>query len=328
MVIIDMGRPDRLYELMVYGRVQSPILWDIMSLTSYLIGSTIYLYLPLIPDIAILRDNASRFKPWRRKLYTAMAMGWKGTPAQHRRLDKAITIMAVAILPVAVSIHTVTAWIFGLTLRPGWHSTIIGPDFVVGAVYSGIATVITAMFLFRHFLHLEEYLTKDHFRKLGALLLTFGFIYFYFTINEYIGSGYVNETSEQHLLAHIFAGPYTVPFWSMAVVGLLIPVLILLTPRIRGNIGWITTAAMFVNVGMWLMRYIIVVPTLSAPFLPIPQWAHTIYTPTWVEWTITAGAFTVFFILYLAFSKLFPIISIWETLEEMKGPSHETSHGQ
>ena len=124
MVIIDMGRPDRLHYVFLYGRFQSPILWDIASLTTYMVGSTLFLYLPMVPDMAILRDCKLPFSAWRRWLYRVLALGWKNTPDQHRRLERAMMVMSIVIIPVAVSIHTVTAWIFGMTLRPGWHSTI------------------------------------------------------------------------------------------------------------------------------------------------------------------------------------------------------------
>ncbi len=314
MIMIDMGRPDRFLNLLIHGRLQSPILWDVFSLNTYLAGSLLYLYLPMIPDMALLRDCSAPFAPWRRRLYRVLALGWHGDARQHRRLEKAMAIMAIIILPVAVSLHTITAWIFGLTLRPGWHSTIIGPDYVIGALYSGIAAVITVMAIFRRSFHLEKYLTADHFRKLGLLLLTLCAVYFYFTLNEYVGPSFVTETAEIPLLAHIFHGPYTVVFWSMATVGFLLPGLLLALPWTR-NIPGIVTASVLVNIGMWLMRFIIVVPTLSAPYLPFPPGTHYHYVPTLVEWSITAGAFAAFGVLYLVFAKLFPIVSIWETME-------------
>jgi Ni/Fe-hydrogenase subunit HybB-like protein len=223
--------------------------------------------------------------------------------------------MAVIIIPVAISIHTVTAWIFGMTLRPGWHSTIIGPDFVVGALYSGIAAVITVMALFRKFFHLEQYMTPDHFKKLALLLLVVGLVYFYFTVNGYLGAEYMTQISETQLLHSIFRGSYAAQFWSMAAVGLIIPLLLLAAPWTR-TIRGIVTASVLVNIGMWLMRYIIVVPTLSSPFLPVPAEVRLSYLPTWVEWSISAAGFAVFGLLFILFSKIFPIISLWELSKE------------
>ena len=314
MVIVDMGRPDRFLKVFIYGRLQSPILWDVLSLTTYLAGSILYLYLPLIPDMAILRDHAARLSPWRRRLYTTLALGWQNTPQQHHRLERSIAVMAVIIIPVAISIHTVTSWIFGMTLRPGWHSTIIGPDFVVGALYSGVAAVITAIALFRHFLHLEEYLAEEHLVRLGRLLLVACLAYGYFMINEYIGPSYAKETDERRLLASLIAGRYAAQFWIMIGVGLIVPFVLLLLPFKR-KLRWIFTASILVNLGMWLKRYVIVVPTLNATYLP--PWAGNLglYRPTWVEWSIVAASFAFFCLIYTYFAKLFPIISIWEISE-------------
>jgi Ni/Fe-hydrogenase subunit HybB-like protein len=317
MIIIDMGRPDRLFFTLIHGRAQSPILWDVISLGTYLTGSLLYLYLPLIPDIAILRDQGDRFPRWCQKLYSALALGWKGDEAQRKQLERGIAIMAIVIIPVAISIHTVTAWLFGLTVRPGWHSTIMGPDFVVGAIYSGTAAVISIMAIFRFVFRLGRYIEPLHFQKLGRLLLVAGFLYLYFMANELIGGVYTKEAGEKHLLDSIFTGRYALQFWGMGLVGLLLPILILLNPWRRGIPG-IVFASVLVNIGMWLKRFLIVVPTLASPFMPIPgtAGAHPSYHPTWVEWVITAGGFASFGLLFILFSRLFPIISIWELAEE------------
>lgn len=317
MIIMDMGRPDRILNTIIHARFQSPILWDVLSLNTYLAGSLLYLYLPLIPDIAILRDQKGRFSRRTQRMYRILALGWHGSDEQRRRLEKGISIMALAIIPVAISIHTVTAWLFGLTVRPGWHSTIIGPDFVVGAIYSGTAAVITVMALFRRVFHLEKYLEPLHFRKLAWLLLGAGFVYMYFTLNELIGGVYTKELGDQHLLESIFSGAYAVQFWGMVVLGLLVPSLLLLIPRTRSLPG-IVTASLLVNVGMWLKRFIIVVPTLASPYMPANQTSSSFlaYRPSWVEWAITAGAFAMFGVFYILFSRFFPVISIWELAEE------------
>jgi molybdopterin-containing oxidoreductase family membrane subunit len=314
MVIVDMGRPDRFFHTIRYARFQSPILWDIFSLMTYLAGSLLYLYLPMIPDMALLRDSKKQFPAWRQWLYRKLALGWQGTAEQRRRLERAISIMAVAIIPVAISIHTVTAWIFGMTLRPGWHSTIIGPDFVVGALYSGIAAVITVMAIFREFFHLEQYITVEHIKKLSLLLLAACLTYFYFTVNEYVGSEYMTQIVETQLLHSLFKGSYAAQFWFMIFVGVMVPAILLTLPWTR-TIKGIVTASILVNIGMWLMRYIIVVPTLSTPFSPAPTGVNLSYIPTWVEWSITAGGFAAFALMYLVFSKIFPVISIWEIKE-------------
>lgn len=278
MILVDMGRPDRFFHVLRYGRLQSPILWDVFSLSTYLAGSVLFLYLPLIPDLAILRDQAERFSPWRRWLYTKLSLGWTGTPEQHHRLERAITVMSIVIIPVAVSIHTVTAWLFGMTLRPGWHSTIIGPDFVVGALYSGIAAVLTVMAYLRRKFHLEACITVEHFKRLGLLLLVLCAAYIYFVVNEYIGAVYTREGAERELVEAIFRGPFAAQFWTMAGVGLVAPFLLLALPWTR-TVSGIVTASVLANIGMWLKRYVIVVPTLSSPFLPV-DWPRARRSPT------------------------------------------------
>ncbi len=314
MIVVDMGRPDRFWHILVYGRLQSPILWDVFSLSSYLAGSVLFLYLPLIPDLALLRDQGARFAPWRRRLYRWLALGWSGTPDQHRRLDRAMKVMSIVIIPVAVSIHTVTAWLFGMTLRPGWHSTIIGPDFVVGALYSGVAAVVTIMALARWKCRLENFVKPEHFRKLGLLLLVLCIGYAYFTVNEYIGAIYTQEKTEHDLVEAIFSGAYAREFWAMAIIGLVVPGIMLALPRTR-TIAGIVTASVLVNIGMWLKRYIIVVPTLSSPLLSpdLPHGEVFAYVPTWVEWSITLGAFAGCYLFYCLFGKIVPLVSIWET---------------
>jgi molybdopterin-containing oxidoreductase family membrane subunit len=314
MVIVDMGRPDRLLYVIIHGRLQSPILWDVLSVTTYMTGSFLYLYLPMIPDMALLRDHPAQFAPWRRWLYRKLSIGWTGTPDQWRRLERAISVMALVIIPVAISVHTVVSWIFSMTLRAGWHSTIFGPYFVVGAIFSGIAALLTAMALFvKFFPGLDRLITLDHFKKLASLLLAVNLIYIYFTVSEYLTMGYSSETADKKLLDALFHGQFAIMFWLMGVIGLFIPALMLALPWTRTFRG-ILTASILINIGMWLKRYVIVVPTLASPFMPViklPGQA-AVYVPTWVEWSITAGAFSGFCLLYLTFSKIFPIVSIWE----------------
>ncbi|MFQ6114048.1 MAG: NrfD/PsrC family molybdoenzyme membrane anchor subunit, partial [bacterium] len=165
--IIDLGRPDRMMHLFTEGRLQSPLLWDVTSITAYFAASTVYLYLPLIPDIAILRDRGTRPR-W---LYEFLAWGWQGTEHQKKVLERAINILMVMVIPIAVSVHTVISYIFAMTIQPGWHSTIFGPYFVVGAIFSGIAVLLIVMIAFRKAFHLEKYLKEIHFNYLSILLL-------------------------------------------------------------------------------------------------------------------------------------------------------------
>ena len=318
MVIIDLGRPDRMLNLFRYGRIQSPILWDVLSVTTYLTGCVLYFYIPMIPDLALLAE-IPQVSPWRRRLYRMLSVGWTGSAEQWQLLERAISIMAVFIIPLAVSVHTVVSWIFAMTLRPGWNSSIFGPYFVVGAIYSGCAAVILSMYVLRRVFGLEEYVEPLHFRNLGILLLAFALLYLYFNINEYLTLGYKFEGIEKDLLNRLFWGDLAFYFWSVQILGVGLPLLLLL-----GVLGLrhyrefvipgVALASLLVVAGAWAKRYLIIIPTLSSPFLPNQggPWEWTHYRPTWVEWSITAAAFAGFLLIYTLLSKLFPIISIWE----------------
>ena len=313
MPIIDLGHPERVWHMIVYGRFQSPLLWDIVSITSYLVGSLIYLYLPLIPDFALMRDRLRRgASTLKRQVYTFLAVGWKNTPQQRQRLEKAIRIMAITIIPIAVSVHTVVSYVFSMTLRPGWDSTVFGIYFVIGAIFSGIASILIVMAIFRKIYHLEEYLTEKHFRYLGYLLLTTLFIYLYLAIGEYLTIGYKLEAEEKHLLTLLMLGKDALWFWFFVIAGIIIPAILLIF-RSWQTIPRIVTAAVLINVAMWVKRFVIVIPSLQVPLMPFEFGA---YTPTWVEWSITAAAFAAFMLIFALFAKFMPLLSIWEVAEE------------
>jgi Ni/Fe-hydrogenase subunit HybB-like protein len=310
-ILVDLGRPDRMLNILRHGRYQSPLLWDATSISAYLTASIVYLYLPMIPDIAILRDHVGK----RRLLYSVLALGWRGSARQQKVLNRAIAIMAILVIPIAVSVHTVVSFVFSMTLQPMWHSTIFGPYFVVGAIFSGIAALIVAMIVFRQAYGLQRYLKPIHFRYLGQLLLIMSLLWFYFTFAEYLTGYYGGEPEEMHVFWAKLTGPFWPLFWGMALTNFVIPVLCLVRLG-RHTIGKVLTASLSVSVGMWLERFIIVVPTLSNPRLPFPEGQ---YWPGWVEWGEAAGSFALFALFYLLFTKLFPIISIWEIREGRAG---------
>jgi len=316
MPIIDLGRPDRLLNVILYGRIQSAILWDFLSIGTYLVGSLLFFYLFLIPDLAILRDRLTSIGRLRRWIYRKLALGWSGAADQRRRLERSIGIMTILILPIAISVHTVVSWIFAMTLRVGWNSTIFGPYFVAGALFSGVASVLMAMALFAHFYKLERWITPLHFRHLAYLLLVLDLVYIYFTLNEYLTVSYKSEGTEADLLASLYGGSYASLFWTIQLGGLVIPAFLLASRRTRTTLG-IVVAATLVNVTMWLKRYLIVVSTLATPQMPT-GWAS--YWPTWVEWSITAAAFAGFVLLFSLLSRVVPIVSVWETLETPETP--------
>src|SRR5262245_23444669 len=310
--IIHLGRAWLFYWLIPYPNsrllwpnFRSPLLWDLTAIITYMTGSLIYLYLPLIPDMAQLAEHNT---PWRRRLYRALSLGWTGSDREWHALERAMKLMAGIILAVAISVHTVVAWDFSMALAPMWHSTIFGPYFVVGAIFSGIAALIIALSLIRSVMRLEQYLTWHHFNNLAKLLLLMSLLWFYFTMAENLTVWYGNEPKEMAVFGARTRGAYAPFFWIMVFLNFVIPFVLLGIRRLR-TIRTATIAAAAVVVGMWLERYIIVVPTLTNPRLPA---ASGSYAPTWVEIAITAATFAAMAMLYGIFSKLFPIIAVWE----------------
>ncbi len=318
-IITDLGRPDRMLFIIQHGKFRSPLLWDVVSISLYLMCSSIYLFLPLIPDIALMRDKFTGSV--RGRLYRALALGWKGTEKQWTALGRAISFMAVLVIPVAVSVHTVVSYVFAMTIQPMWHSTIFGPYFVAGAIFSGIAALIIAMVVIRRSCHLESYLKPVHFNNLGLLLLVMSLLWFYFTFTENLTSFYGAEPSHLAVFYAKLTGPYAPYFWVMVLCCFVVPVGILANRRTR-TIKGILTASVAVIVGMWLERFTIVLPTLVNPRL---AYERGIYTPSWIEVAITAGCFSMFILLYVLFVKFFPIVSIWEIKEAQDVGIEETT---
>jgi len=315
--IAHLGRPDRWFNLLIYPKLQSPLVWDLLCIGTYTIGSTIFLYLPLIPDIAKCRDQLTNVSRFRRKIYSILSLGWRGSEYELRNLEKAIGIMTILIVPIAISVHTVVSWDFAMQLRTGWNSTIFGPYFVAGALLSGVATVVLVMAALTKFYHLEDFITRKHFDYLTTLLLALVIVLIYFTINEYMVPGYKilsQNTMEGLWLSSLLWGTYWPRFWFQIIGGLILPAIILAVPKTRTITGYLV-ASLLIDIGMWLERFDIVVPSLALPQLPY-AWGQ--YTPTWVEFSTTAASFAGFFLVYLVFTRTFPIISIWETSDETK----------
>jgi len=316
--IIPLGRPWLFFWLvpypssrLIWPNFRSPLVWDFFAITTYLTGSVLFLVLPMIPDFALVRDRTTGA---RRKIYGALALGWQGTPKQWHRLESAMSIMAIAIIPVAVSVHTIVSFDFSMAPVPMWHSTMFGPYFVAGAIFSGIAGLIIAMAALRKFLHLEEYLHPVHFQNLGKLLLMMSLLWGYFVFAERLTVWYGNESAELAVLRVTQKGSFAPLYWTMVVVNFVLPVSILSLRKLRTITGCVV-ASFGVLVGMWLERFLIVVPSLGHKYLPY-SWG--VYRPRPVEIMITISTFAAMALLYVLFSKFVPIISIWE----MKAGEH------
>ncbi len=316
--VIDLGRPDRVLNVIFHAQLRSPLLWDVISIGLYFIACTIYLYVPMLPDLATIRDSGIKAP----RLYRFLAAGYRDTPAQRARLERVIGVLSIVVIPIAVSVHTVIGWIFAMTLRPMWHSTIFGPYFVMGAIYSGIAAILVAMVVLRRAFRLEQYFKLVHFDYLGRMLLLFSVLWFYFTFAEYLTAFYGGEPAEMRTFWAKVSGPFAVPFWTMVAGCFVVPLVLMWRKSTRTPTGTLI-AGIAVIIGMWLERFNIVVPTSVNPRWEIEAIGH--YLPSWVELSIMAATFSGFILLYMLATKFIPIVSIWEIKEGREESVREVS---
>jgi len=316
-IVVDMGRPERFLYLFIYGRLQSPIIWDVIVIGTYFFLSLLLLYLPLLPDLKILIANKSRSSKWMNSLYRFMGSFWKGTTPQFKISDKAITILCVTIIPVAFAIHTVTSWLFATTYRAGWDSTNFGAYFISGAFLVGAGGVVVAMYTFRKVYRLDKYITNFHFERMGRIVVMLALLYLYFNINEYLIPAFKMKKPEEAHLTNLFAGQDAPVFWFAILVGMIIPIIILLFRPGRRPFPMFIAGIMIV-VGAWFKRYLIVTPTLMHPFLPmhdVPE-SYRHYFPSWEEWAIAMGSLAGALLIITFFARIFPIVPIHETIVE------------
>jgi molybdopterin-containing oxidoreductase family membrane subunit len=318
-ILLCIGRLDKLHYLVLFGRIQSPITWDVIAISTDIFGCFIFLYLSVLRDLATLRDYELLQLPnWRKKLYRLLALGYTGTPEQQQRLNRATDIMAAMVIAIAIIVYSVLAWIFSVTLQPGWHSTIFGPYFVIAAVYSGSAVLILCMWVFRKIYHLEEYITKKHFVAVGVIMLVLAAFFGYFTFSDYLTKWYGSEKNDELLIQLLFKEFYW-PFIISIYIGVLLPLLVVGIAKLR-TITNITLTAIVVVIALWLNRYLIVVPTLESPYLPIQDsraaWLN--YSATWVEWSLTAAGVAIFCLLFTLASKFITIVPVTGLIKEEK----------
>jgi Ni/Fe-hydrogenase subunit HybB-like protein len=316
-IIVDMGRPDRFLNIFLHGRLQSPIIWDVVVISTYLVISLMLLYFPLQPDLQILIKNEDRNPKWLNKYYRWLGSFWKGTKEQVRINERAVKILSITIIPVAFSIHTVTSWLFATTYRPGWDSTNFGAYFISGAFLVGAGGVVVAMYVFRKYYKLEKYIREEHFDKMGKILIMLALLYLYFNINEFLIPAFKMKKPEAEHLTELFTGKFSILFWFAILTSMVIPTLILLPKKGRKPFPMFV-AGILVVVGAWCKRFLIVTPTLLNPFLPmsnVPE-SYRHYFPTWEEWSIALGSLAGALLVVTFFARILPIIPIHETITE------------
>ncbi|MBC2839261.1 polysulfide reductase NrfD [Robiginitalea sp. SC105] len=315
-IIIDMGRPERLFFLFTHGRLQSPIIWDVIVITTYLVISLLLLYYPMLPDFALLK-RYFKDRPKLSRRFAKLSLNWNNSERQKKLYRTSIQMLSVLIIPVAFGIHTVTAWLFATTYRPGWDSTNFGPYFIAGAFVAGAGAVIAVMYVIRRAYGLEKFITDMHFDRMGRLLVLLCLVYLYFNVNEYLVPAYKNTVEEAQHLQSLFTGAYSTYFWFVTAGGLVMPIVLLVFPRFRKPMP-LFVISLVVVVSAWWKRYLIVTPTLLHPFLPIEgvpeSWHH--YFPTGLEWTVTFGTLAMALLIITLLVRILPIVPIHHAIEE------------
>jgi len=326
-IMIDMGRPDRLLNLFIHARLQSPITWDVIIVPTSIALSFLLLYFPLLPDLAILRSHFKKTKPNLSKWYGRLSLNWTGSKTQKAIQAKSIKIIAIMIIPVGVLLQTIDAWLFSTTYRIGWDSTNMGAYFISGAIVAGVGALITVVYVIRRVRQLENYITDYHFDKMGKLLLLACLAYIYFNINEYLLPVFTAPVQEDIHLNALIYGEYALIFWFSQIVGLLLPAVLLLFKSGRKPLPMLIIGLMVV-VGSWWKRYVIVTPTLLHPFLPIEgvpeSWHH--YFPSLHEWLITGATLAMALLIITLMVRFIPVIPIQKTIDEKElvKPSKKT----
>lgn len=308
--LIHLGRPDRVWEMFVRPQFHSPLLWDMVAILTYLIATVVLFWLPLVPDLAETRDRPEIGR-WRSRVHRVLSLGWVGGARQRKVLERAMTIVAILIIPVAVMVHTVLSYAFSLTSRPGWNSTIFGPYFVVAAVYSGVAVVLLAVLAYRRAFRLHDFIPDRALHLLGFVMVTMGVAYAYFMFTEITTEGYVGEESAQGVLYALMLDRYAPMFWVFLVAGIVLPILLVILPWTRRPSGLAVAAALVVG-ALWMKRFLMIVPPLTRPLVGEVAGA---YSPTWVEWLVTVGAAAAVPLLLILLFRTVPVLAIHEMEE-------------
>jgi len=314
--LIHLGRVWFFYWLFPYPNsrllwvnFKSPLIWDVFAVSTYFTVSAIFFYVGMIPDLAALRRHTKGARHW---LYKLLSLGWSGTKKEWKNYSKLYMFLAAFATPLVVSVHSVVSWDFAMSIIPGWHTTIFAPYFVAGAIFSGTAMVITLVVPLRKAFKLEEYITNSHFENLAKILLITSIIVTYAYIIEISLAFYGGNIFEISMFKYRILGDHRLLYWIMMICNSLLPLTLFINP-LRKKISYLFMISIFVNVGMWLERYVIIVTSLSKDYDPY-AWGTWSY-PTPIELGITLGSFGLFFTLFLIFTKIFPVLSITEIKE-------------
>lgn len=311
-----LGRPSRLLNMITHANPRSPVFWDMVAILTYTFATLIFFLLPLIPDLAILRNaHSDELGRFRRRLYRLISKGWLGSPSQRETLRKASIVMSILIIPLAVSVHSVLSWAFSLVSRPGWHESIWAPYFVIAALYSGVALAILVIAGFRKGYHLEAHINSHHFVRLGYIMATLGAVYAYLTFADLLPSAYVGERGPVAIIYAMLTGKAAAWFWLFIVAGVAVPIILVALPWTRNTWGMVL-ASVLVVFAMWIKRMLMIVETSGYDRLSMSFGGFFHFT--WVSIAVTlAGTAAIPLLLMLLFRAV-PLLAIDE-MQELSG---------
>jgi molybdopterin-containing oxidoreductase family membrane subunit len=297
---------------------RSPLLWDVFAVGTYFTVSAVFWFVGLIPDLASIRDRAKN--NIRKLIFTILSMGWRGSNKNWAHYESAYMILAGLSTPLVLSVHTIVSFDFAVAQLPGWHATIFPPYFVAGAIFSGFAMVVTLLVIMREAFNLKAYITMDHLERMNKIIMATGLMVGYAYACEFFIAWYSGGAFEKFIFINRAFGPYWWAYWTMTICNAFIPQ-VFWWRSMRRSIPAMFIVSLFVNIGMWFERYVIVATSLHRDFLP-SSWGY--YTPTWFDWGWTIGAFGLFFVLFLLFVRLLPTIAMAEVKSVMpQGGHHE-----
>jgi Ni/Fe-hydrogenase subunit HybB-like protein len=319
---IHLGRPWMVYYMLplpnqrtLWPNFQSPLMFDVVAISTYLIVSSLFWYTGMLPDLARIRDTA---EGTRKKIYGLLALGWTGAHEQWRHYTRAYLFFAALATPLVISVHSVVSWDFALGAVPGWHTTIFAPYFVAGAIHSGLAMVITLMIPLRKIFHYERFITMGVLENVAKTIIFTGLIVAFAYSTEFFIAWYSHNEAEAAIFKWRAFGDYRVGFWIMVVCNTVVPLLFFFK-KIRTHIGWLFCISIFINIGMWFERFVIIITSVAHDFIP-HAWGN--YAPTLIEFGIMIGSFSLFFMLFLLFVKHMPSMSMTELKETLHQGGH------
>lgn len=293
-------------QMSLWPNFRSPLLWDVVAVSTYATVSLLFWYLGMVPDLGTLRDRATGRV--RKVLYGVFALGWRGSARQWHRYERAYLLLAALSTPLVLSVHSVVSCDFAVALLPGWHATIFPPYFVAGAIFSGFAMVVTLMVPARAYFGLKDLITIRHLENMNKFILATGCMVGYSYAVEVFCAWYSGNPYEWFALVNRALGPYAWCYWTMVFCNVVAPQLFWFK-RWRTTPALMVLVAVLVNVGMWMERFVIIVVSLSRDFLP-SSWGF--YMPTWVDLGMFAGSFGLFFTLFLLFCRYLPMVAMAE----------------